>query len=632
MKRRLLTALLMMVVLLSFSLRPIHAEDDSLVVRNFSTTLDVQEDGSVRITNTLLVDFLTPHHGIYALIPQSYTMDFKDLDRSHYFLPVSDISVDAYPYDSSSTLEGVTLKIGDADTYLTGEHTFTYRYTMQMRDLGRADQTQLFYLNLVGDQWLMDIDQVNFTINMPKDFDTSELSFYVPKDGTTSDLRYTVSGTTITGQYAQTMRTNRGSLTVYLPLPAGYFSFPQNSEIASYAAAVIFALFAMLSLWLFFRFGKDEPLITTVEFSAPEGLSSAQVGYVYRGMTSNKEITSLIFYWASKGYLTIHEVSKDKYELKKVKEMGKEMYSGEQALFNALFKKDSTVRTDKLPQSYQTVLQNSYLTLNQYFKGKRRMYDAFATTLKVLLSLGISFLFSLYVAILLYGYYQTLWVAVVSFLAAFAYAGVALVVLSLIVHFRVDRADPSKRSGAIIFFTMVLAVMVMITLTIAWIMVPWLYGNRMLALIVVGLFYLVAYVLSFMSKLTPYGTHIKGQVLGLRNFIETAEKDRLEALVKDNPEYFYDVLPFAYVLDVTDVWIDKFKNIAMVQPQWYSGDTVYTNNWLFYHSLSRSMSSIHASTAAAAIPQAKGGHGGGFSGGGGGFSGGGFGGGGGGGW
>ena len=40
--------------------------------------------------------------------------------------------------------------------------------------------------------------------------------------------------------------------------------------------------------------------------------------------------------------------------------------------------------------------------------------------------------------------------------------------------------------------------------------------------------------------------------------------DRINALAEENPSYFYDVLPYAYVFGLTDTWAKKFepKNLA----------------------------------------------------------------------
>ena len=125
-----------------------------------------------------------------------------------------------------------------------------------------------------------------------------------------------------------------------------------------------------------------------------------------------------------------------------------------------------------------------------------------------------------------------------------------------------------------------------------------------------------------------------GQILGLRRFIEVAERDRLIALVEETPEIFYNILPYAYVLDVTDVWSKKFESIAIQQPDWYVSSNPNFSTYLLWSSLNRSMSTINTAMVSVPAPTGSSGGGGSFGGGGGGggFSGGGFGGGGGGGW
>ena len=102
--------------------------------------------------------------------------------------------------------------------------------------------------------------------------------------------------------------------------------------------------------------------------------------------------------------------------------------------------------------------------------------------------------------------------------------------------------------------------------------------------------------------------------------MQVAEKDRLERLLEQDPEYYYRTLPFAQVLGVTDKWTDKFKDIAMQPPSWYDGAEVY--HPYFIYTLAHTMSQMSRDVAQA--PASSGSGGGGFSGGGGGFGGGGF--------
>lgn len=91
-------------------------------------------------------------------------------------------------------------------------------------------------------------------------------------------------------------------------------------------------------------------------------------------------------------------------------------------------------------------------------------------------------------------------------------------------------------------------------------------------------------------KRTPYGTEMLGRIRGFKHFLEVADKDRLEMLVTENPSYFYDILPYTYILGVSDKWIDKFEDIAIEPAHWYHGSNLYTTR-AFASSLTTTMSS-----------------------------------------
>ncbi|MBQ5810666.1 MAG: DUF2207 domain-containing protein, partial [Clostridia bacterium] len=131
------------------------------------------------------------------------------------------------------------------------------------------------------------------------------------------------------------------------------------------------------------------------------------------------------------------------------------------------------------------------------------------------------------------------------------------------------------------------------------------------------------------NKRTKENTRLLGEILGFKQFIEMAELDRLKALVDQDPQYFYNVIPFAYVLGLSDKWAKKFESIAIEPPTWYYGYDYPFSSWMFWHSFNSSMDRCRANMVS--VPQQSKGSVGSF-GGGGGFSGGGFGGGGGGSW
>ena len=79
----------------------------------------------------------------------------------------------------------------------------------------------------------------------------------------------------------------------------------------------------------------------------------------------------------------------------------------------------------------------------------------------------------------------------------------------------------------------------------------------------------------YLAKRTEYGNEILGKLKGFKNFLVTAEKDKLEAMVMQDPTYFYNILPYTYVLGVSDKWIKKFESISIQAPNWYDSPNVF---------------------------------------------------------
>lgn len=82
--------------------------------------------------------------------------------------------------------------------------------------------------------------------------------------------------------------------------------------------------------------------------------------------------------------------------------------------------------------------------------------------------------------------------------------------------------------------------------------------------------------IKIMPKRTAYGNEMFRKIRGFKNFLENAEKPQLEAMVMQNPEYFYNILPYTYALGVSERWINQFETIAMKVPDWYSGSDSFS--------------------------------------------------------
>ncbi|MFH1946759.1 MAG: DUF2207 domain-containing protein [Candidatus Magasanikbacteria bacterium] len=136
----------------------------------------------------------------------------------------------------------------------------------------------------------------------------------------------------------------------------------------------------------------------------------------------------------------------------------------------------------------------------------------------------------------------------------------------------------------------------------------------------------------FMPARTKKGVLAREHILGLKTYLNVAEKDRINFhnAPEKEPKLFEKLLPFAMVLGVEEVWAKQFTGIYDQEPNWYHSDiksysaVALANRLIDFKSVSTNNLTAVRSSGGAGVGRS------GF--GGGGFSGGGFGGGGGGSW
>ena len=135
----------------------------------------------------------------------------------------------------------------------------------------------------------------------------------------------------------------------------------------------------------------------------------------------------------------------------------------------------------------------------------------------------------------------------------------------------------------------------------------------------------------FSKKMTKEETDNYYKIKGFRDFLKHVEKDKLETLVEEMPTYFYDILPYAYVLGISRKWAKKFEFIPLEEANWYKSNyNGMFNAIAFTRSFSSTISHVSAVSSSRPYQSTSSGYSGGgsFSGGGGSSGGGGGGGGG----
>ncbi|MEZ4909808.1 MAG: DUF2207 domain-containing protein [Saprospiraceae bacterium] len=75
----------------------------------------------------------------------------------------------------------------------------------------------------------------------------------------------------------------------------------------------------------------------------------------------------------------------------------------------------------------------------------------------------------------------------------------------------------------------------------------------------------------FMLKKNELGIRLYQDIIGFKMFVKAAEKDKIERMLKDDPDYFEKTLPYAMVFGYAKQWSKKFDGLLLEPPKWYLG-------------------------------------------------------------
>lgn len=608
----------------------------------YSVNATLHENNTVTQTERITVDFAVPSRGIYRVLPVALWVE-KDTENGPqelaYRAKVRNLTVTGEgqmtdPPVETDTEDGFyTIRIGDEDTWLTGVQTYELTFTYDIGD-DRVDTYDELFYSLNGGQWDAPIEDFRFSFTFEKPLTQAQkdaLALYSGPyggKGNAAEVSGAWDGDTFSGTAGRALYPGE-AVTLYARLPEGYFTGERTAPVwAFWAFAGACALLAAYTLLRAVAARRKAPVVTP-ECTPPDGVSSAEVGYIIDNSADDRDILSLILWFASKGYLIVDGGEEDmRLVLKKRLPAGSPEY--QTVFFDALFPEGSAVcELNSLEPGFYEALQKAKLSLARHFTDERALYKRGSAGRALALGAGCA----------------ALWGAAGLSCGAFitgasvglgVFSGVLLLVFGLLLYAAAQRWQFSGR-GARIGWGVGLGLCAAASAGLA-------YGAALYALVPLWAV-LGAYLLALLACLaapriaqpTEYRLEMAGRLLGLREFIEESELPRIRALAAEKPEYFYDVLPYASVFGLEKEWSGLFDALAVPPPVWYScGDmTVWNVLWfsqMMHRSVDHSMTRLQQTVAQQSGGSGSGGGGGSFGGSSGGFSGGGFGGGGGGRW
>lgn len=562
-----LAAVLLVSIALCGNARALEAFE----ITSYDITMDVRSDNSYYITETIDVSFSELRHGIIRSLP------LKTYNGQN--AAVSKVKVAGHKHSTSRASGYLDIKIGDPNKYASSAEQYVISYVYTIGEDGFSDMDELYW-NLIGTEWDCYIHNVTFSIAMPTAFDIGGLNFTYGKYGSVQNenVSWSVQGNTIAGSLSGSLAPYE-ALTVALPLPQGYFADAQpikgdNSLLVQYGwIGSGIAIAAGIAFWL--GLGRKKRNFPTVEFYPPAGVTSADVGYLIDGRVDPYDITSLIIYWADRGYLTITEQivkkgfrEKKSYLLTRLSDPPPEAKEYERYMFKAMFQlgNGNQVDTEQLTNRFYTTVESVKKSVRSGYESSQetRIFEKSNTVCRWLLRfIGIIVPLPI-INIIMANETESQGLALLGQSALLSL--VFMISLFVLAHMIVNIKVSAKGQAFTAFvFSMILCAIL-------------IYGAYALGLIPFGILaaagvFSLGILASLGKRRTKLGDWYQERLIGLKEFIKATEKDRIKLLVDENPQYFYNILPYAMVLGVTNKWAKNFDTITLAPPNWYNSQS-----------------------------------------------------------
>jgi uncharacterized membrane protein YgcG len=575
-----------------------YPQDSGWEIAQYDVALDLRSDGSLRIREEIIGDFLAEgKHGIYRFVPLLFIPNLTTSSSAALPSPISISDMRVWqngkpaqyettrtrnprcdePWWATEFNENISYKIGSPDVTLNpGKHTYLFEYTVRQA-LRRMDGKVTLYWNAIGTQWGVPISQSRVSVLIPDgvkfleaDCFTGVLSsterscsLEVPTDATNKLVVETTEQ--LTPGEGLTILTKFSGSTEQLARNVG----GEPRQWIVYALLTRWWTFLPLLIvgyasYVYFRHGRP---VTARDTITPQFYPPSGISPAAAGTVSDQSVDNVDI-----SSIIISLAVKGHLKIIQTQKQGFLTSSRDY-----IFEKTHRANAQSMSQEEQYMYDGLFASGRDRVQLSDLKYQ-FADTLQNIKE-------SLQDQAVRQGYFST-------------------------------------RPGLISEHTSIPALTLAVNVVAAVVIgSPWLWMTTIISILLCGLIFFM------FNYYTPSGKELRANILGLRMYMATAEKDRIEFhnAPEKTPERFETLLPYAMALGVVDIWTRAFDGVLQSPPEWYSGVALSQGFLMssFASDLQQASSSFASTITAVKNSSSSGGGGGGFSGGGGGGGGGG---------
>jgi hypothetical protein len=328
--------------------------DDLIAVEEYAVDMQVQTSRKVLVSERITVRFLDNDLTMFYRSLPTQGCVYEDFTascagNSEFYFEVAD-NPDMSGFIDVNCIGGVAQ--GRAWTY-------EISYTM----LQGVETEEGMTIDVIGFGWSVPLHNVTATVHFPDA--VQDTAVYVGHYGTEKQYPYTLSddNKTLTlkadcldivynSTYGEYMAKG---ITVDFTLGEGVLDSYADTRIFTehiwkllLGAAVCVGVGALLAM-----IKKRRDMVKVLSVKPPKGMSPMEMGKILDGTVDNEDVTSMIYYFAHKGWLDIDlEDEKNPLLIKKIDELPKGESAPAKTLFKGLFKKRGVVSIEDLKYKF----------------------------------------------------------------------------------------------------------------------------------------------------------------------------------------------------------------------------------------------------------------------------------------
>lgn len=560
--------------------------DTGYTIKKLKIDAKVTETNDIQITEEMDVFFNYDKHGIYRVIPEKNTI-IEDGDKKKVEARVSNVTVNE-KFTSTSQDGYKILKIGDKDKTIVGDKKYIIKYTYSIEKYNTKEGIDEFYFNIVGDKINTTIGSLEYKIEFPKKYNKENIYLYSGRDEYKINGEETLnkekgigidilSDTVIAGRIDKLILPFR-AVTLRIKLGKDYFILRNNyTDILAKIGTAVAVMTFIYTLIILYKYGRDKKLSDIITFKLPKELDVSNTYYLkYKTTTDYRKIVpALIIEFANEGYIEIGDGAdrqekgifakkpKDRFDIVKIKDYNGNQYR--KKIFDALFSKGDVITEKNIKKVGQNIVTavTEGVEIMQNSKFDKEVYDQ--SGLKhVWKILGM-----------------TIIPLIILFLGAVSFVGsigltfkiISTIAILASIFMSVMCLKQTSRTTTVIGVVIQL-IIIIIMLVYAGVEAKFISGlgteiYYIASAILLSLQVLISF---WMEKKTQKGMMYEAQVNGFVKYIKTAREEELKEMVIEHPTMFFDILPYTYIFGISKLWINKFSNIEIEKPEWYTGN------------------------------------------------------------